>query len=345
MPIYAVVGAHGKTSTTGLLAHVMTQFSSAFGFSVGGVLQNSLLNGKDGASGFVIEGDESDGSFLRIHPEGSIVTNIDPDHLDFWKDFNTLKLAYKSYLETIKNKELIFFAKDEVCDLIDFGTSYGIQKGDIQALDIQKTNKGSYFTILDLKQKLRLEKVFLPLFGDHQIKNALGVYGMSTRLGVPKDLVIESFKSFEGLKRRSEWIATIDKASIYLDYGHHPKELAATFHALREQLQKKLIVVFEPHKYSRTKSFFVEFLEVLKTADTLFLIETYPAAEAFDYEGSSEKLAKYLNIEVTPKKEVYDQLQGYIFTDVTILFIGAGNIDTVCKSFCEKCSDYARTRD
>ncbi len=327
VPIYAVVGAHGKTSTSALLSHVLTHFDQAFGFSVGGVLVNTLQNGKDGSRGFALEGDESDGSFLRIHPNGAILTNVEPDHLDFWGDFSSLKRAYQEFIEQIIDPTLFFYAIEEDCQLASCGISYGIDKGDIQAQNCVVQENGTHFTIVDQLRKERVKKTFIPLFGLHQVKNALGVYGLCRRLGVPIETILEAFSTYKGVKRRCEFKGTLNGAPVFSDYGHHPTELKATFEGLSLHQKKRLTVVFEPHKFTRTKSFFAAFVDVLSSVDELILLDTYAATEEYDFEGSSEKLALALGIQVTQEKDLKTVLKG---RSQTILFIGAGNIDQIC---------------
>jgi UDP-N-acetylmuramate--alanine ligase len=333
LPIFTVVGAHGKTSTTALLAHVMTSYDPAWGFSVGGVLKNSDLNGKDGTKGFVVEGDESDGSFLRIHPEGAILTNVDPDHLDFWGDFERLKGAYREFLSTVGNPAFLFYAKDEDCGLVQNGVSYGIEKGDIQAFDLKTVDDGTQFSIVDHTDGSSVVTVYIPLIGIHQVKNALAVFGLAKSLGVPIESIKKGFSSFKGVKRRLERMQTLFEVPIFLDYGHHPKELTTTFLGLKNQYKKRLIVVFEPHKFTRTKSFFLEFIEALKIPDQVILLETYPAQEPYDYEGSSEKLAEKLQIQVTQRDQLREKIGTFSIQDTMLLFIGAGTIDQVCQEF------------
>ncbi|NDE62777.1 MAG: UDP-N-acetylmuramate--L-alanine ligase [Chlamydiae bacterium] len=329
-PILTVVGAHGKTSTSSLLAHVLTSHDPTWGFSVGGVLKNSNLNGKDGTKGFVVEGDESDASFLRLHPQGAILTNVDPDHLDFWGDFERLKGAYTEFLATIKNPELFFFAKDEDHGLVGRGVSYGIEKGDIQAFNLKLFKDGTEFSIYDRRDGFQLDYLYIPLIGIHQVKNAVAVFAMARSLGVPHELIQQAFSTFQGVKRRLERMKPFMGLPTFLDYGHHPKELSVTFQGLKRQYEKKLIVIFEPHKFTRTKIFFSDFVEALKIADSLILLDTYAAMEPYDFEGSSEKLAESLKIQVTSREELSEKIRVLVKPDSILLFIGAGTIDQVC---------------
>jgi len=331
-PVFAVVGAHGKTSTSALLAHVLHSYDSNTGFKVGGVWKQSGLNGKTGRTKYVLEGDESDGSFLRIHPEGAIITNVDADHLDFWGSFFSLKKGYSDFLKTVKKSEWIFYAAGEDEGLVQSGTSYGIGKGDIQAINLRIHEDGSIFDIIQPSENLFVKDVYIPLMGEHQVKNALGVFGMAKALGVKPDFIKESFRSYEGVKRRCEKGRDFYRWKTFLDYGHHPKELETTFEALKKQYNIPLFVVFEPHKYSRTKNLFQAFVEVLKIPQAVCILQTYAADEKYDYEGSSEKLAKALGIAVTKKGEIKTVLEkmGKDSGDKgVLLFIGAGNIDRI----------------
>ncbi len=328
-PVFAVVGAHGKTSTSALLAHVLHSYDSAVGFKLGGVWNQSGLNGKTGRTKYVLEGDESDGSFLRIHPEGAILTNVDADHLDFWGSYISLKKGYSDFLKTVKKSELVFYAVDEDEGLVQKGTSYGIGRGDIQAIDLRIHEDGSMFDIVQPSENLFIKDVYIPLLGQHQVKNALGVFGMAKALGVNPDFIKESFRCYKGVKRRCERGRDFYRLKTFLDYGHHPKELETTFEALKKQYNSPLIVVFEPHKYSRTKNLFQAFVEVLKIPQTVFILETYAAGEKYDYEGSSEKLAMAMGIQVTKKGLLKTTLEKMDASNGVLLFIGAGNIDRI----------------
>lgn len=329
IPVFCVVGAHGKTSTSALLAHVLYSFDSSVGFKIGGVWKLSGLNGKSAKDKYVLEGDESDGSFLRIYPEGAILTNVDADHLDFWGNFESLKKGYEEFLATVKKKDFIFYAFGEDMGVVQKGTSYGINQGDIQAINLRIYEDGTIFDILEPSQNLIVKDVYIPLIGEHQVKNALGVFGMAKALGLKPEFIKESFSLYQGVKRRCERGRDLYNCKTFLDYGHHPRELQATFEALIKQYNTSLTVIFEPHKFSRTKSFFPDFVEVLKIPHRVILLETYPADEEYDYEGSSEKLGKAIGIRVTKKEDLKSALEKLEENGGVLLFIGAGNIDRI----------------
>ncbi|MBM3194393.1 MAG: hypothetical protein FJZ60_01355, partial [Chlamydiae bacterium] len=227
----------------------------------------------------------------------------------------------------------LFYAQDEDCGLVQNGVSYGIEKGDIQAFDLKTVDDGTQFSIIDHTDGSSVVTVYIPLIGIHQVKNALAVFGLAKRLGVPVESIQKGFTTFKGVRRRLERLQTHFKVATFLDYGHHPKELTTTFLGLKNQYQKRLIVVFEPHKFTRTKSFFSEFIEALKIPDRVILLQTYPAQEPYDYEGSSEKLAEKLQIQVTQKDQLKAKIDTFSLEDTILLFIGAGTIDQVCQEF------------
>jgi UDP-N-acetylmuramate--alanine ligase len=334
-PIYTVVGAHGKTSTSALLAHVLSTYDPEFGFSVGGVLLSDSLNGKDGSKGFVLEGDESDGSFLRISPKGAILTNVDADHLDYWKDYQSLLEGYKDFIKTVKDPTLFFYSFGEDLGLASCGVSYGIGEGQIQASNLRVFKEGSLFDLFDKRDNTLLKNIYIPLMGEHQVKNALGVYGLAKGLQVPAEQIVEAFQTFKGVMRRCERVKKIGRLEVFLDYGHHPRELEVTFEAIRKQYKTPLIVVFEPHKYSRTRNFFEDFVRVLKKPDKVILLDTYPAMEEYDPLGGSRRLAETLGIGVTTPSKLKLEMADLLGQEGCLLFIGAGNIDRICRDCLE----------
>jgi UDP-N-acetylmuramate--alanine ligase len=180
-----------------------------------------------------------------------------------------------------------------------------------------------------------LKNVYIPLMGEHQVKNALGVYGLAKGLRVPIEKIVEAFQTFKGVMRRCERVKKIGRLEVFLDYGHHPKELEVTFEAIRKQYKTPLIVVFEPHKYSRTRNFFEDFVRVLKKPDKVILLDTYPAMEEYDPLGGSRRLAETLGIGVTTPSKLKLEMADLVGQEGCLLFIGAGNIDRICRDCLE----------
>lgn len=328
-PLYAVTGAHGKTSTSSLLAYVLAK--EGIGYSVGGIINNFSLNAEDGEEGFVIESDESDGSFLKIPPTGAIITNIDFDHMEFWKEEELLIDAYRQFIELVKDKELLFFAKDEMEGLESVGYSFGFDSTcHIYAKDIECVDKGHRFTLIDQIRSEEHKGIFLGQLGVHQVKNALGVYGLARALHVPYNDIFDSFSTFKGVKRRAEWKKMRGKIDFYDDYGHHPKELESTFLAFKQHYPNRaLVVIFEPHKFTRTKHHFKEFVRALSIPDQVFITETFASGEKYDVEGSSEKLAEAVRAPLIPFQELFSLVDSFEDKGQIVLGIGAGNINTV----------------
>lgn len=326
--LYAVAGAHGKSSTSALLAHVLREKN--YGFCVGAILNNYDSNSKDGEEGFVVELDESDGSFLSVEPEGAIITNIDVDHLDFWKERTHLMKAYETFLHRVKEKEKLFLPYGEVNGFEDFGISYGLdERAKIRAVDIQpRAGKGELYGLEDRLNGESYPNVYLPMMGVHQVKNSLAVYGMARAVGMEPETIFARFRTFSGLKRRLEWRKRKGTMDFFDDYGHHPQELRVVFETIKRHFPDRACqVIFEPHLYSRTKEFFRDFVEVLKLPDRVTLTDTYPAGESFDAKGSGAELAKALEASYVPYASLKEWVARIEDQGQVVLFIGAGRVD------------------
>lgn len=288
-----VAGTHGKTSTSGLLTWVLTVASRFPSFAVGGILKNLGVNGGAGKGEFFVsEADESDGSFLNYPGVGAIVTNIEVDHLDYWKDRETLLEGFKTFLSRVKQKELLFFCADDpfLSSLSPKGVSYG-RKGELKLLAFEQTFKQSVMSVA-FEGKI-YKDIFMPSMGEPLALNALAVFGLALRLGVDEKTIRAAFQSYQGVKRRLEHLGEKEKVTYIDDYAHHPTEIRVTLESLRKSIgARRLVVLFEPHRYSRTRDHFSEFTKAFQCADLVILTSIYGAGESPIPGVSGEILAK-----------------------------------------------------
>ena len=282
--VIAVTGAHGKTTTSSLAAHLLTKAGLAPTVAVGGVVGNISNNASLGLGKyFVAEADESDGTFLLYKPDYSIITNIDHEHLDFYKTFENVKQAFEKFILNTQKNGCIFWCGDdkELSAIIKKhpgirNVSFGLSRySDIYPENVKLNCFSSQFDVI-YKGKL-LDRFELSLAGRHNISNALSIIGLGLELDLEKDLIKKSLKSFLGARRRFQVKYNEDDLMIIDDYGHHPTEINATIKAAKDINKRRLVVVFQPHRYSRTKYLMDKFSRSFSDADELFLTDIYAA--------------------------------------------------------------------
>ncbi len=285
--VIAIAGTHGKTTTSGILAHILVDNQVRVTAFVGGMLSNYESNFIYGESDWVIiEADEYDRSFLRLHPRIGLIQSMDPDHLDIYGNESAMIEAYRQFsLQISKGGILIMEAsladskldqawrsalEDRNIELVTFG----IEEGNFRS----KIFSGQEGRIeFELNQKA---KASLMLPGKHNVLNATGAAVIASGLGVSLQSICRSIDGFRGIQRRFEYVYRGPRTIIIDDYAHHPKEIEAAIAAARNQhRERKLTVVFQPHLYSRTKNFLEEFAKALEEADEVILVELFPARE------------------------------------------------------------------
>jgi len=280
----AVAGAHGKTTTTSLISSVLGQAGIDPTCVIGGKLNSLGSNAKLGSSKFLVaEADESDGTFLLLFPTIAVVTNIDLEHLDFYKDIHEIKNAFLTFLNKVP-----FYGLDIIC--IDNSNiqslipqlkrrymTYGLSKqADLRAENINYKGVKTSFKVIYKGEDLGDIDLSLP--GIHNVVNALAACGVGIELDIPFETIKEALKGFSGIQRRLEikWDGSI---KLIDDYGHHPTEIRATLLAIRKMWKGRIVVVFQPHRYTRTKALMHEFVTSFNEADVLIVTEIYPASE------------------------------------------------------------------
>jgi UDP-N-acetylmuramate--alanine ligase len=292
----AIAGTHGKTTTTSLVASVLAQGGLDPTFVIGGRLISAGANAKLGAGDYiVVEADESDASFLNLNPIMSVVTNIDADHMEtYGHDFNQLKSAFIEFLHRMPFYGAAVLCVDDpvICSILPQVsrpiTSYGLSdKAQVRAINVQAVGARMKFLVK------RSNGVTLPdmhidlnLPGIHNVRNALAAIAIAVELNVPDEAVVTALANFSGVGRRFQRHGEVSAKqggtfTLIEDYGHHPVELAATLEAARGAFPgRRLVLAFQPHRFSRTRDCFEDFVQVLQSVDVLWLTEVYAAGEA-----------------------------------------------------------------
>ena len=292
----AIAGTHGKTTTTSLVASVLAQAGLDPTFVIGGRLISAGANAKLGAGDYiVVEADESDASFLKLSPIMAVVTNIDADHMEtYGHDFNQLKSAFIEFLHRMPFYGAAVLCIDDpvVNSLLSQVsrpiTSYGLsEKAQVRAIHVRAEEARMHFTVKRSNGvTLPDMHIVLNLPGTHNVLNALAAIAIAVELNVPDEAVVKALANFGGVGRRFQRHGEITaKAGGYYtlieDYGHHPVELAATIEAARGAFPgRRLVLAFQPHRFSRTRDCFEDFVAVLQKVDVLWLTEVYSAGEA-----------------------------------------------------------------
>jgi len=287
----AVAGTHGKTTTTSLIASVLAEGGLDPTFVIGGRLNSAGSNARLGAGPYLVaEADESDASFLHLAPMLAVVTNIDADHLQTYSgDLGRLRRAFTEFLHRLPFYGLAVLCADDPtlaalqAELPRPVLSYGLDaRADVRAADLVQEGERMRFRVLRPgREPLDLE---LPLAGRHNVQNALAAVAVAQELGVADEALARALAGFQGIARRLQLYGEVafprGRALLVDDYGHHPREIAATFEAIRAGWPgRRLVVAFQPHRYSRTRDLLDDFAEVLSGADVLLLTEVYPAGE------------------------------------------------------------------
>ncbi|MDL1870695.1 UDP-N-acetylmuramate--L-alanine ligase [Deltaproteobacteria bacterium PRO3] len=281
----AVAGSHGKTTTTSLVGQVLSGAGMDPTMVIGGRLNSLRSNAKLGKGEFLVaEADESDGSFLKLNPTIAVITNIDPEHLDHYKDFEALKETFVAFANKVPFYGSIVACADHpvVRELLPRFqrkvVTYGLESpADYGAEKMVQEGLRQRFTVLYRKEKLG--EVVLQSPGRHSVANALAAIAVGRELDIPFRKIAAALKGFRGIERRFQVLCD-NGVTVIDDYGHHPVEIRATLKALREAFpERRLIALFQPHRYTRTRDLFHDFAQSFGDADKVFLTEVYPAGE------------------------------------------------------------------
>lgn len=345
----AVAGTHGKTTTTSLVASLLAAADQDPTFVIGGVVNAWGSHARLGTGEYLVaEADESDGSFLLLQPVVSLVTNVDRDHLESYEgSFNNLKLAFAEFLQ-----HLPFYGAAVLCiddpttrelaaDVSRAVVTYGLdESADVRATDVRQCGRMMTFQ-LHLPGGEAPFEVNLNLPGLHNVRNALGALAITWELGLDVQAASACLAEFKGVGRRFAEVGDITlgghRVHAIEDYGHHPTELEATMQAARDGWpDRRRVVVFQPHRYTRTRDLFDEFSRVLSQADVLLMSDVYPAGEA-PIEGiDSQALCHSIRVRgqvdpvlVPSVTDLPEALANIVQDDDLVLLLGAGSMDQV----------------
>lgn len=333
-----VAGTHGKTSTSGLLAWVLKEAKIDPSFVVGGIINGLDQNGHHGSSDyFVAEADESDGSFLNYAPYGAILTGTEEDHLDYWKSQTSMREGYLAFLSKVAKDEFLFWCSDDpyLQSVNPRGISYGTMPGsDLHITDIHEEANHVLFTIEFEGNKY--SDIEFSIIGKHQALNAAAVFGMALRIGIAEETIRLALKTFPGMKRRSELKGEINQIAIYDDYAHHPTEIITTLHAFRIKAKKnRLVTVFQPHRYSRTRDMMDDFAKAFSMVDELIVTDIFPSGEKPIQGITAEKLLQKIKqsgqrkAQFIAHENLVPFLTDFVRPKDVVITLGAGNITEI----------------
>ncbi|MCL4115603.1 UNVERIFIED_CONTAM: hypothetical protein GTU68_056354 [Idotea baltica] len=344
----AVAGTHGKTTTTSLLASVFAEGKLDPTFVIGGRLNAAGSNAKLGGSRYLIaEADESDASFLHLQPMVAVVTNIDMDHMStYGGDFNKLKKTFIAFLHNLPFYGLaVLCIEDPIVKEILPNISrpivtYGFDEdADIRAVDIHQEGMQTYFTVHRPEGDPIDVSVNMP--GNHNVLNALATIAVALDIGIDSDTIIKGLSTFQGVGRRFQVYGDlpVDNGSVMLvdDYGHHPREVAAVIDAVRSGWSdRRLVMLFQPHRFSRTRDLYDDFVRVLGDTNVLFLMEVYPAGEEVIPGADSRQLCHSIRqrgildpIYITRGADIAPIVKPLLRAGDILLCQGAGDIGSV----------------
>ena len=348
----AISGTHGKTTTTSLIASIYAAAKLDPTFVIGGLLNSAGANARLGTGRYLIaEADESDASFLHLQPMMTVVTNIEPDHLDtYGGDFNNLK---KTFVEFLHN--LPFYGVAVVCvddpnvkdiipqigrTVVTYGTS---EEADFRVTDFAETGPQCKFTLV--RKDAAPMKIELPIPGLHMAKNAAAAIAVSLEEGIDEATIIDALKNFKGVGRRFQNYGEFktqkgNRLTLVDDYGHHPTEVEATIKAARQAYpDKELVMVFQPHRYTRTRDCYEDFVRVLQEVDKLILVDVYPAGEAPIAGADGRHLCMSIRLKgklephfAQTVNEVPELLENLVDDNSLVLTQGAGNVVQVARN-------------
>jgi len=281
----AVAGAHGKTTTTSLIATVLDKGGINPTIVIGGKLNTVNTNAILGTGEFmVVEADESDGSFLKLSPTIAVITNIDPEHLDYYKNINEIKRAFIQFANKVPfyGLSILCLDNEHVQDIIPSiekrYLTYGLTpQADLQAREIAVKGLSMIFKAFYHHRELGTVELKMP--GIHNVYNALAAIAAGVELNLDFPVIKKALETFEGVQRRFQIKGEYHKITVVDDYGHHPTEIKATLSAAKSIWPQRLIVAFQPHRYSRTRDLYKEFLSAFNHADILLITDIYPAGE------------------------------------------------------------------
>lgn len=347
----AIAGAHGKTTTTSLISHILIEAKKDPTIIIGGHLKNISTNARLGTGDFLVaEADESDRSFLKLYPTLAVVTNIDLEHLETYKDLDDIKASFTQFLNNLPfyGKAIICIDDANIRSLLPLPSikiiKYGIEhEADFSARDIQLNADHSIFTVY--KQNQKLGTIFLSMPGKHNVLNSLAAIALTDDLGVSFETSALALQNFKGIDRRFTFKGTFKGVDVFDDYGHHPVEIYNTLLVAKKRSRGKLTVVFQPHRYSRTHKLWDLFISTFLESpiDHLIITDIFPASENPIDGITSQRFVQELKAHNPPFTVEYQPLEADFHTikasvaslvheNDLLLLLGAGKVNKLVET-------------
>jgi UDP-N-acetylmuramate--alanine ligase len=347
--VITVTGSHGKTTTTSLISYLLLEAGLSPTIAIGGIFKNINNNVSEGKGDFfVAEADESDGSFLYYRPKYSVITNIDYEHLDYYKKFENALAAFKEFINQTEKDGCLFCCSDDdnlrrlVKDYKNRYVLFGLNKSsDIYPEAVNFKGLASEFDCF-YRNKF-LDRFSLALGGVHNVSNALSVIALGLELKIDSKVIKKVLSTYKGAGRRLEIKFQNHDYTLVDDYAHHPTEIKATLEALKNLKANRLIVIFQPHRFSRTKLLLDEFGTSFDAADYVVITDIYPASEqplpgitGSSVYDSIKKQAPNKQINFLPKEKIVEHILKIIKPRDLIVTLGAGDIVKICDALAEE---------
>ncbi len=343
-----IAGAHGKTTTTSLVAELLTEAIMDPTVVIGGRLKATGANAMLGKGEFIIaEADESDGSFLKLSPSIAVATNIDNEHMDYFGTLDNLKEAFVSFLDKVPfyGTSIVCIENEHVREILPLlhrrYITYGFTpEADIYAYSVRQKGFTMEFDVVVKGKDLGMFST--PVIGMHNVLNVVAAIGVGMELKIPVETIRKALSGFKGIQRRFEFKGEKSGIKVFDDYGHHPTEIKAVLEAARMSIDKRIFVVFQPHRYSRTHNLMSEFAESFVNADELAVMDIYPAGEKPIEGVSSEKLVKHVqkyNKSVwheADEQALMKKLRKKMRSGDMLITLGAGNVYRIAEKFMEE---------
>ncbi|HHN64325.1 MAG TPA: UDP-N-acetylmuramate--L-alanine ligase [Nitrospirae bacterium] len=334
-----VAGAHGKTTTTSLISSILTSAGLDPTVIIGGRLNATGSNARLGQGNFLVaEADESDGSFLKLSPTIAVATNIDREHMDYFKTMDSICAAFREFLDKVPFYGLSVLCYENIYlrnimnELSRRYITYGFsENADVRAVEIKRSESGGMSFHLIYRGE-DLGDFNIPLLGNHNVLNALASIVVSRELYVPVETIKVSLEGFSGIQRRFEFKGYCNGAAVYDDYGHHPTEIKATLKAIRADGHRRLIAIFQPHRYTRTRDLFNEFTESFGDVDRLYVMDIYPAGEPPIKGVDARELSTAIRQKgvdvhyVSERDTLVSELKRVVNDDDIVITLGAGDV-------------------
>ncbi len=334
-------GTHGKTTTSGLCSYILEKTGLKPSYVVGGFIPEINTNAKYASDNyFIAELDESDGTILKYSPDINVINNLEEDHLDFYTNgFEDLLNTFNKYMGGLKEtaKNIINIDNEGNRKLIEANPdkkfiTFGLKNADYTAKNIEYIDFGSKFNIL--KNDKVIANIELSVPGEHNVYNALAVFAALTEANISPDKISKEFKNFTGMGRRFQLIEEFNNIKIIDDYAHHPSEIKATIESARKATDRRLVAIFQPHRYTRLKSLWKDFMTSFEKADKLIVVDVYAASEDEIKGVTSENFANEIKhkdaISVKGSiKEAATQIIKTLQPNDIVLTLGAGDITKI----------------